>query len=97
MRKGWATKASTTGRGYGWKHQQARADAIRNMQDGAACSRCGRPMRRSQAGLLDLDHTDDRAGYRGLAHRTCNRRAGQAKAIAHRRAAQPQHTRSRDW
>jgi hypothetical protein len=26
---------------------------------------------------LDLDHNDSRTGYLGLAHRSCNRRAGQ--------------------
>lgn len=44
---------------------------------GQPCSRCGRPMFIGQA--LDLDHTDDRRGYRGLAHRSCNRRDGQRK------------------
>jgi hypothetical protein len=32
--------------------------------------------------LVDLDHTDDRAGYLGLAHRRCNRRDGQRKTTA---------------
>lgn len=81
---------STTGRGYGWAHQQARRQALAALHDGAPCPRCGRPMWRVQAKLLDLDHTDDRAGYHGLAHRGCNRRAGQA------RSAQVQRRRTRD-
>ena len=47
---------------------------------GQPCARCGRPMYVSQ--LLDLDHTDDRAGYLGLSHRACNRRDGQRKTMA---------------
>jgi hypothetical protein len=47
---------------------------------GQPCSRCGGPMYVSQ--LLDLDHTDDRRSYLGLAHRACNRRDGQAKTTA---------------
>lgn len=77
-------RGSTTARGYGWAHQQARAKAIRNMHDGDPCSRCGGPMYRSEAKSLQLDHTDDRAAYRGLAHALCNLQAGQAKAMASR-------------
>ena len=35
---------------------------------------------------LDLDHTDDRAGYLGMSHATCNRRAGGQAGQARRRA-----------
>lgn len=90
---------TTTQRGYGWRHQQARTQAIRDMPDGQACARCGQPMWRSQARTLDLDHTDDRAAYNGLAHGACNRRAGQAKAVrgrTHARVQQPT-PRSRNW
>jgi hypothetical protein len=51
---------------------------------GQPCARCGLPMWPSQR--LDLDHTDDRSGYLGLSHATCNRRAGQAKTAAINRA-----------
>jgi hypothetical protein len=47
---------------------------------GQPCARCGQPMYVTQ--LLDLDHTDDRAGYLGLSHRACNRRDGQRKTTA---------------
>jgi hypothetical protein len=87
---------TTTQRGYGWTHQRARLQAIRGMVDGQACTRCGLPMWRAEAHTLHLDHTDDRGGYRGLAHPTCNTRAGQAKSMA-RRQPRAQPTRSRQW
>jgi hypothetical protein len=83
---------NTTDRGYGWTHQQARRDAIKALVDGTLCGHCRQPMWRAQSRLLDLDHTDDRTAYRGLAHRGCNRRAGQAKA---RQRGQHQRERER--
>jgi hypothetical protein len=93
------TRGSSTQRGYGKAHRQARADALRDLEDGQACARCGQPMYRTQASHLDLDHTDDRTAYRGLAHRACNRRAGQAKATANRHHTAPTQAtpRSRSW
>ena len=94
------TRAGTTARGYGYGHQKARAAALGALIDGAPCGRCGGPMWRAQARHLDLDHTEDRAGYRGLAHRKCNRSAGQAKAMRLKRThAQPSTPtpRSRNW
>lgn len=88
---------TTTQRGYGWTHQQARAAAIAHLRKTGAqpCARnCGKPVLPHQARHLDLDHTDDRTGYRGLAHRTCNRRAGQAKAQANRRTRSTKPQRS---
>ena len=86
---------TTTQRGYGWHHQQARAKAIKQMPDGQPCTRCHQPMYRHEARLLDLDHTEDRTAYRGLAHRSCNRRAGQAKAQARRRVRAARRTTTR--
>jgi hypothetical protein len=50
----------------------------------------------------DLDHDDDRTGYRGLAHKRCNRLAGSRKGnrIRRARAARRQAAvaePSRDW
>lgn len=96
--RGTRVRGTTTERGYGSGHQQARARALAGMQDGQPCTRCGAPMWRAQAKHLDLDHDDRRTGYLGLAHRRCNRSAGQAKATRQRTAAkQTQPKRSRNW
>lgn len=105
MRKTGVPDQSTTGRGYGSTHQNARTDALKRLRqdDGQPCTRCARPVWWAQRRLLDLDHDDDRTGYRGLAHRSCNRRAGQARsAQARRTRTQPaiertSSTRSRNW
>lgn len=67
-------RANTTQRGYGATHQAARRVALAQHVDGTLCPHCGEPMYRTQR--LDLDHTDDRTAYRGLAHTRCNARAG---------------------
>lgn len=69
-------RGTTTQRGYGYAHQQLRA-ALLPQAYGSPCTRCGQTMRQGQP--LDLDHTDDRGGYRGFAHSTCNRSAGAIK------------------
>lgn len=90
-------KLSTAQRGYGSQHRQARIAALGDLRqyDGQPCARCGQPMWHADAAMLDLDHTEGRDGYRGLAHRSCNRRAGQAKAMRIRAAQQVR--RSRNW
>jgi hypothetical protein len=67
---------------YGGPHQAIRR-ALLPYAYGQPCPRCGWPMLIGQP--LDLDHTDDRAGYLGLSHSSCNRRAGAAKGNARRR------------
>lgn len=59
--------------GYGGPHQAIRR-AGKPYAYGTPCGRCGELMMPGQP--IDLDHTDDRAGYRGFAHARCNRRAG---------------------
>jgi len=59
-------------------------------------------MWRAGAASLDLDHDDDRATYRGLAHRRCSRSAGQATAqqrVRARRQHDPDNVvvNSRRW
>lgn len=89
-------RGTTTQRGYGWEHQQARAQALATLQDGTPCPfpRCGRPMTQAMARHLDYDHYPPLAqggqpnGPRRLSHAHCNRQAGQRLAVAlrnHRR------------
>lgn len=80
---------NTTDRGYGWRHQKLRKLLLPTAY-GKPCTRCGLPLVKGQA--LDLDHTDDRSGYSGFAHRSCNRRAGARKGNAKRSL-----NTSRDW
>jgi len=82
---------TTTQRGYGWEHQQARADALKHMPDGQPCPFCHQPM--SKTMRLDYDHYPPLALggttlQRRLSHRSCNRRAGQAIA-QHLRRGEP--------
>lgn len=65
-------RGTTTQRGYGWQHQQTRADAVRHLDPTAPCPRCGQPLG-DNPDALDLGHTDDRTGYTGLEHLNCNR------------------------
>jgi hypothetical protein len=51
---------------------------------GSVRVRCGRPVRPGEA--WDLDHSDDRAGYLGVAHRQCNRPAGGQLGAARQKA-----------
>lgn len=71
-------KGSSTARGYGVEHRQARAWYIAQHNPGDPCARCGEGMW-DDPRQLDLDHTDDRTGYLGLSHRTCNRTHGQGQ------------------
>ncbi|UVS81829.1 hypothetical protein [Actinokineospora sp. UTMC 2448] len=77
---------------YGWDHQQYRA-AHRDAAYGQPCSRCRQVMDRDGE-PIELDHWDDRPGYRGFSHRSCNRRAGALKRMGR---LPPEGTTSRDW
>lgn len=76
-------KGSTSARGYGYKHRQIRKQLLAQAY-GRDCVHCGDVMQPGQA--LDLDHTDDRKGYRGFAHARCNRSDGASKGNAQRKA-----------
>lgn len=70
---------SSTARGYGAAHQKARIEALAEFRPGDPCVRCEKPVY-DPPEMLDLDHTDDRSGYLGLSHRSCNRAtAGRAR------------------
>ncbi len=77
----WARRGSTAQRGYGGPHARLRAQWKPRVDAGQAwCVKCGSWI---QPGTpWDLDHTDDRAGWRGPAHRGCNRSDGQRKTTA---------------
>jgi hypothetical protein len=60
---------------YGHDHRGLRTRVAREVATGAVrCCRCGDPIRPGEP--WDLDHADDGPGYRGAAHRSCNRSAG---------------------
>lgn len=88
---------------YGWEHQQARAAALTNLPAGTACPYCGQPMSRDM--FLDFDHYPPLAiplpanleRVRRFAHRSCNRRAGQAISAARRRVKRQRGTNSHAW
>jgi hypothetical protein len=67
-------------RGYGLHHKRERERWRRFVDAGhATCAAvvCLEPTRHIQPGTpWDLDHTDDRSGYRGPTHARCNRSAG---------------------
>lgn len=86
---------TTTRRGYGAAHQALRARLLKAWRPGDLCARCKQPMMYrwlvspvtgKRVSAIDLGHTDDRRGYTGLEHRSCNRRDGQARAAAVQRA-----------
>lgn len=87
-------KGSTTERGYDSQHKRLRA-ALLPTAYGQACTRCGRPMLHGQE--LHLDHDDDRSGYRGFSHASCNTRAGAIKSNQVQRADLGKHRTSRVW
>ena len=93
------TRAGTTQRGYGTKHQKTRAKYARVLAKAGEvpCARCGAPVFHAWPlsppephapkcktekcegtcwATWDLGHTDDRTGYQGIEHRSCNRSAG---------------------
>jgi hypothetical protein len=62
---------TTSDAGYGSEHQKRRREARKAWRDGDPCARCSQPMLHGTP--VDLDHTDDRTGYLGLSHASCNR------------------------
>jgi len=93
------TRGTTAQRGYDAKHKRERARVAVLVDRGQAlCSRCRRLI--VPGTPWDLDHTDDRAGYRGAAHRYCNRAAGARLGNAgksRRRAIVERLVTSRSW
>ncbi|MFJ9114470.1 endonuclease domain-containing protein [Streptomyces sp. NPDC102394] len=84
-------KNTTTAQGYGYSHQALRRALLPDAY-GKPCPHCGKPMLRGQS--LDLDHTPDRSGYRGMAHASCNRADGARRGNARRKR---RWTTTRQW
>lgn len=62
-------------RGYDRVHDRLRRQWKPKVVAGLVnCARCGGPIHPGQEWALD--HTDDRAGYLGPSHKTCNNSAG---------------------
>jgi hypothetical protein len=82
-------KAARDVRGYGTAHERERRKWARVVACGnGVCCRCGEPIPAGTASAgWHLDHTDDRLGYRGIAHASCNLKAG-ASLGGRRRARQ---------
>lgn len=72
-------------RGYGHAHQKLRAQWVPLVATGEVdCALCQDPIEVDQK--WDLDHTEDRTGYRGPAHSSCNRQEGAIRGNRGRRA-----------
>lgn len=71
---------TTTQRGYGHRHQKLRLrwKRLLNQQGQLPCTRC--PNLVHPTDDWELDHTDDRDSYLGIAHKRCNRSAGGRKS-----------------
>lgn len=66
---------------YGAVHQRLRRALAREVAQGdVCCVRCGLPIGEHEP--WDLDHADDGNGYRGAAHRACNRQTSTHRAAA---------------
>lgn len=94
------TYGTTTQRGYDGQHQKLRAQLIRelNRLGSMPCPRCRLPIYAWMQ--VDLGHTEDRTGYTGLEHVSCNRKAGAIrgnKLRGLRRRIVRAATQSREW
>jgi hypothetical protein len=105
------SSASTSIRGYGWKHQKLRNRWARDVARGEVeCARCGEPIWPEEP--WDLGHVDgDKTRYAGPEHRACNRATANHKAKRRRRVQvafvsensvtfigdQPRRSTSRQW
>jgi hypothetical protein len=74
-----STRLSSHARGYGPAHQRHRREwETRIITGGVDCCLCGLAISATEP--WHLDHTEDRKGYRGAAHRVCNLREGQRRS-----------------
>lgn len=73
-------RGSRQDRGYDAEHDRLRRQYERDGVVGLDCARCGQMILPGQP--WDLGHTDDRTGWTGPEHATCNRSAGGRAAHA---------------
>jgi hypothetical protein len=67
-------------RGCGAPHRRERERWKQLVEEGRCfCSRCFLPI--APGTPWHLDHREDRQGYRGVSHASCNRRAGAKKGV----------------
>jgi hypothetical protein len=72
---------SRAARGYGTRHRLIRSTLADVVNAGRVrCARCGEPILVGQR--WDLGHTDDRQGYTGPEHASCNRADGGRRSHA---------------
>jgi hypothetical protein len=92
-KRGDAKLGKTVERGYDARHRRERQRVARLIRGGTeVCCRCGNPLPPDiPSDMWHLDHTEDRTGYLGPAHKECNEKAARAKP---KRQTQ---RRSRDW
>ena len=64
-------RGNATQRGYDSQHRKIRQQLLASFEPGQPCAHCGKPLWSKRN--LDLAHTADRTGWRGLAHAECNR------------------------
>lgn len=88
-------KLGSVERGYGVVHRRLRVVwAARVAAGGVCCARCGGVI--VPGSRWDLGHTDDRSGWVGPEHASCNRAAG-ARVGNARRGRQRLGRPSREW
>lgn len=61
------------------EHKEGRARAMARATPMTKCARCRLPLGRDfvdRPDRINYDHRPDRAGYLGLSHEVCNKRAG---------------------
>jgi hypothetical protein len=99
-RRHWPTK-DPIARGYGSEHRRLRAhwQQVIDAGEEVLCVRCYRPIL-PRLHAFDLDHTEDRLGWLGPAHRFCNRSHAARKGNALRaqqKPLRPKWRTSREW
>ena len=69
-------RGTTSARGYGYQHQQRKAQDEAVTLETDPCPKCGQPLGPPP---WDQGHTQDRAGWQGPTHIRCNRATAKRK------------------